>query len=126
MDKGEYVVYEPKEATDQFLDGSGRGYVLFTSSDQTFEAKVGSTTGSVFGAYTNGPTTFSFYYNAAEDASSWLKVTTTGQLSGVEDVMIDNGISVEYYNLNGVKVENPAPGIYIRRCGTQVSKVVVR
>lgn len=32
---------------------------------------------------------------------------------------------VEYFNLQGVKVENPAGGIFIRRCGSSVSKVVM-
>lgn len=33
---------------------------------------------------------------------------------------------VEYYNLQGVKVANPQGGIFIRRQGTKVSKVVIR
>lgn len=33
---------------------------------------------------------------------------------------------VEYYNLNGVKVVNPSNGIFIRRCGTDVSKVIIK
>ena len=31
-----------------------------------------------------------------------------------------------YYNLQGIKVENPAPGIYIRRQGQEASKVIIR
>ncbi|MDE5942326.1 MAG: hypothetical protein K2H14_09470 [Muribaculaceae bacterium] len=31
-----------------------------------------------------------------------------------------------YYNLQGIKVENPAPGIYIRRQGQETSKVIIR
>lgn len=38
----------------------------------------------------------------------------------------DEDAPVEYYNLNGVRVENPAAGIYIRRQGTTVSKVIVK
>lgn len=50
----------------------------------------------------------------------------TSAVSGIE---IDNeNAPVELYNLNGVRVntENAAPGIYIRRQGTEVSKIVVR
>lgn len=32
----------------------------------------------------------------------------------------------EYYNLQGVRVENPAAGLYIRRQGGKVAKVVIR
>lgn len=33
---------------------------------------------------------------------------------------------VEYYNLQGVRVDNPQPGIYIRRQGSKVSKVLLK
>lgn len=45
---------------------------------------------------------------------------------GVNDIDSDNSnLPVEYYNLQGVKVSNPAPGqLYIRRQGNTASKVV--
>ena len=38
----------------------------------------------------------------------------------------DNDGPVEYFNLQGVRVAEPVSGIYIRRQGTSVSKIVVR
>ena len=38
----------------------------------------------------------------------------------------DTDGAVEYYNLNGVRVENPAAGLYIRRQGNKVTKVLVK
>ena len=48
--------------------------------------------------------------------------------SGVECVGIDadNEYEAEYFNLQGVKVENPSNGIYIRRANGKVSKVFVK
>lgn len=48
--------------------------------------------------------------------------------SGVECVGIDadNEYEDEYFNLQGVKVENPSNGIYIRRANGKVSKVFVK
>lgn len=50
--------------------------------------------------------------------------------NGVEGIVVDNDNSaaaVEYFNLQGVKVNNPvAGGLYIRRQGTDVQKVIVR
>lgn len=37
----------------------------------------------------------------------------------------DSGAPVEYFNLQGVKVPNPSPGLYIRRCGTKTDKVIL-
>lgn len=46
---------------------------------------------------------------------------------GVEAVGEENADApVEYYNLNGVKVDNPSNGIFIRRQGSKTTKVVVK
>lgn len=48
--------------------------------------------------------------------------------SGITDVVADdnNNAPVEYYNLQGVKVINPSNGIYIRRQGSKVIKVMFK
>lgn len=46
--------------------------------------------------------------------------------SGVESVMVeDTDAPVEYFNLQGVRVANPDNGVYIRRQGNKVEKVVL-
>lgn len=47
-------------------------------------------------------------------------------VSGIEDVTVDENAPVEYYNLQGVRVENPANGLYIRRQGNKATKVLVK
>ena len=48
--------------------------------------------------------------------------------SGINDVIIDNNDNapVEYYNLQGVLVNNPENGMYIRRQGTKATKIVLK
>ncbi|MCX4368076.1 MAG: hypothetical protein OSJ41_01025 [Duncaniella sp.] len=47
--------------------------------------------------------------------------------SGIDDIGSDtNDMPVEYYNLNGMRVDNPANGIFIRRQGNKVSKIYIR
>ena len=48
--------------------------------------------------------------------------------SGVDDITVDEAEAVEYYNLQGVRIdaENLTPGIYIRRQGIKITKVMVR
>lgn len=48
-----------------------------------------------------------------------------GVQTGVEGLDASQA-EAEYYNLQGVRVANPGPGIYLRRCGASVSKVVIR
>lgn len=45
--------------------------------------------------------------------------------SGVEEIGAENA-PVEYYNLQGVRVENPANGLYIRKQGNEVKKVMIK
>ena len=48
--------------------------------------------------------------------------------TGIDDIIVDNedNSPVEYYNLNGVRVLNPGKGLYIKKQGQQVTKVMVR
>lgn len=47
--------------------------------------------------------------------------------SGVEGVVAEEAAAeVEWFNLQGVRVENPENGLYIRRQGNKVEKVVIR
>lgn len=57
-----------------------------------------------------------------------INVTFTGEVAGILDVEADStDAPAEYYNLNGQRViGDVAPGLYIRRQGNSVSKVIVR
>ena len=55
-----------------------------------------------------------FYFNGP---------VTTG-ISAVE--ANDENAPFEFYNLNGQRVENPANGLFIRKQGSKVQKVVIR
>ena len=42
------------------------------------------------------------------------------------DFMIEDEAPAEYYNLQGIKVNNPNGGIFIKKQGNKVSKVVLK
>ena len=47
--------------------------------------------------------------------------------TGVESISIEDSTApVEYFNLQGVRVENPENGLYIVRQGNKVSKQLIR
>lgn len=48
--------------------------------------------------------------------------------SGITDVEADSDVPAEYFNLQGMPVDgdNLAPGVYIRRQGSKVSKILVK
>lgn len=49
--------------------------------------------------------------------------TSTG--AAVNEIVTDENVPVEYFNLQGVKVANPENGIFIRHQGSKTSKVVM-
>lgn len=51
---------------------------------------------------------------------------TTDKLAGISDITADDNAEAEYYRLDGVKVSEPTNGIYIRRQGNKVTKVIVK
>lgn len=52
--------------------------------------------------------------------------TFTPDGAGIAGIEADQNAPVEYFNLQGVRVAEPAAGLYIRRQGKTVSKVVIR
>lgn len=54
-----------------------------------------------------------------------LYVVKFDEAAGIHDIAIDENAPVEYYNLQGVRIDNPAEGqIVIRRQGSKAQKVV--
>ena len=74
------------------------------------------------------PKTVVSAYQAADQWKEFFFITGSDDLvSGVEETLID-GYEDEhavYYNLQGVKVENPERGLYIKKQGNKVTKVVL-
>ena len=74
------------------------------------------------------PKTVVSAYQAADQWKEFFFITGSDDLvSGVEETLID-GYEDEhavYYNLQGVKVENPERGLYIKRQGSKTCKVIL-
>ena len=51
-----------------------------------------------------------------------------GTLTGaVSEISVDNDAApVEWYTLQGVRVDNPGAGLYIRRCGDKDTKHLIK
>lgn len=71
------------------------------------------------------------YVSTTECAGTW-EVDNVVVLARAKGAAVDNIITdaadapVEYYNLQGIRVANPDNGIYIRRQGNKVTKVLVK
>lgn len=67
-------------------------------------------------------------YNATHHAKVSDPVTIRTKASaGIGSIEADpSDAPVEYYNLQGIRVADPAPGVYIRRQGNKAAKVLIR
>lgn len=72
-----------------------------------------------------GTRNISYRYYTEEGVKEFKSEETN---TGVDDIITDtnDNAPVEYFNLQGVKVENPSTGLYIKRQGQKTSKVVIR
>lgn len=95
-----------------FYGNDGGTNIKFTTGDEIAEGDVVV----VYGKLVD--------YNGAKQMTSSYIVTINGGTTGVEDIEINENAPVEYYNLQGVRVENPANGLYIMRQGDKVVKVI--
>lgn len=82
------------------------------------------TTGLVFNTNNGNEQTGDF---AAEANGIYDKNGKKGSFSGIDGIESDDAnAEVIFYNLQGIRVDNPANGYYIRRQGSKVDKVYVK
>lgn len=120
--------------TEGKIDLSAQATVGTTATEFTWATADGTS----FTDYTVADGVFSFT-KAAEGLVCTMKnsalksltlktkpVNVTAASSGVEDIESAENAEVEYFNLQGVKVSGNEPGLYIRRQGNKVNKVIVK
>ncbi len=67
-----------------------------------------------------------FYFKNSGKQPAVFVQLVKGTEGAVNTIVTDENAPVEYFNLQGVKVSEPANGLYIKRQGSKVSKVVVK
>lgn len=62
-----------------------------------------------------------------QNARIWPLFKNHEIITSVDEIITDNNsTAAEYYNMQGVRVTSPAPGINIRRLGNRTEKIIVR
>lgn len=64
-------------------------------------------------------------YKMIVDVSK-LTLTVTRKSDSLTDITVDQPAAAEFYNLQGVRVHQPGPGMYIVRRGTKVTKELIK
>ena len=89
----------------------------FTADNGTFAAREWTA---------DGNTSSVVFTTTATSNIQTIKVTYEETTSSVDDIEIENEVPATFYNLQGVKVNNPANGIYIKVQGDKASKVYIK
>lgn len=141
-------------ATATLISYSGYNLALLDATNdlsdaEKYSASIKGDDLTLNGTYTveNGVTTllvndwngFLVQGTSLYDAAMWYPISDTKlvldfdveeAIAGVNDVVapeaVDTNAPVEYYNLQGVRVAEPAAGLYIRRQGNVATKVLVK
>lgn len=97
-----------------------------SSSSKVTAPEVGTWTAADC-TWTGNAQEVTFAYTGTQQINAIEVFCAEGLTTGVDDVVADDANApVEYYNLQGVRVENPENGLYIKRQGSTVTKVIIR
>lgn len=95
-----------------------------TSSNKVQTPATGTWTAAE-GTWTGSESTVTFNYSGTQQINA-IEVTLTEEAS-IDEIAADGeNAPAEYYNLQGVRVDNPANGLYIKKQGSKVTKVIVK
>lgn len=68
-----------------------------------------------------------YTHHTLSDAKSDPLILTIDDTTGIDEIAADGAQAEgEYYNLQGVRVDNPTPGLYIKKQGNTATKVIVK
>lgn len=112
------------------------GNTIFNSVNDGGVPVVCETGGQSFGSYNARPVYNEagevekveiYQWYGAQNNNCLAAMFTVSKTQGVNDVIAaDDEVAPVYYNLQGVRVANPANGLYIKVAGEKASKVLVK
>ena len=117
------VTYTPAEHLTMAQPGSTESLTLVRNKANTFTGMPNAF--RVPSSHETGKAV-NFTVKLTENGTPATMTVAGGIQTGVESVGVDADGEAEYYTLQGVRVAKPAAGIYLRRQGGTVSKVLVK
>lgn len=112
-----FQLYKEQQGGSLWIASFNNGAVEFVNTQDE-----GCTIGQ---GYANDSTLYTNIAPAAAGAKQELPYLYKRKTTSIADINAEAEAPIEYYNLQGILVKNPANGIYIRRQGTRSSKVAL-
>lgn len=120
------------EEVETTYDDIPRAYKEYTAADGVLplEIKAGQkysfTAALPLEHWTGGLTELTAFITNASTGEIVNACRVPLDLSGVESIEAEEDSAVRYFTLQGVETVNPGPGIYIRLCGGEARKVIMK
>lgn len=122
--EGTTVRLKIQETRNADIAPTWRTIRILTEKDLPFKGEIDLNPVSRFIKITPASVSGAVYLNAFRISDA------TGNFgedfSGITDIIADDNAPVEYFNLQGIRVDNPTSGLYIRRQGNRVEKILVK
>ena len=62
---------------------------------------------------------------ADKKAGAYPSLLDPSVMTGVSEMNVDTDVKIEYFNLQGQRIDNPSNGVYIKREGSKVTKCII-
>lgn len=122
--EGTTVRLKIQETRNADIAPTWRTIRILTEKDLPFKGEIDLNPVSRFIKITPASVSGAVYLNAFRISDA------TGNFgedfSRITDIIADDNAPVEYFNLQGIRVDNPTSGLYIRRQGNRVEKILVK
>ena len=102
--------------------------ITFDSESGYYKVTVSETMTTPMIIFNNGSGTqtadFSWINNGCYNANGYIK-TIMPEDSGIENIFLDDNSPIKYYNMQGIRVTKPNKGLYIKKQGSKITKIIL-
>ena len=123
------VLYTLEPAGTNYFDGwqivNRDNNTVVATVPQTLSAATSGNVSPLHFQKVSETKAYIYHYHPKAYVSKYTFAVPGDILTAIEEVKDDVNAPVEYYNLQGVKVANPENGLYIKKQGNKVTKVIL-
>ena len=124
-----YTIEPAKYGTTNYLDGwqivdRTNNTVVYEKKEETTVAASSGNATALFVEKVSETKAYIYHYHPGAYVAMYTFEVPADIDTAIESVEVAAG-AVEYYNLQGVKVANPENGLFIKKQGNKVSKVIL-
>jgi hypothetical protein len=120
-------VWDAGNGNKEMLGSWPGSAITFDSESGYYKVTVSETMTTPMIIFNNGSGTqtadLSWINNGCYNANGYIK-TIMPEDSGIENIFPDDNSPIEYYNMQGIRVTKPQKGLYLKKQGSKITKIL--